>query len=33
MSALGTDERLARLDGSDECDHSRASRPFGENAG
>ena len=33
MSALGTDERLARLDGSDECDHSRASRPFGDNAG
>lgn len=33
MSALGTDERLARLDGSDVCDHRRASRPFGENAG
>jgi len=33
MSALGTDERLARLDGSDKCDHTRASRPFGENAG
>ena len=33
MSALGTDERLAKLDGSDQCDHTRASRPFGENAG
>lgn len=33
MSALGTDERLAKLDGSDICDHRRASRPFGENAG
>ena len=33
MSALGTDERLAKLDGATECDHRRASRPFGENAG
>ena len=33
MSALGTDERLAKLDNSDHCDHRRASRPFGENAG
>lgn len=33
MSALGTDARLAKLDGSDVCDHRRASRPFGENAG
>jgi len=33
MSALGTDERLAKLDGGDQCDHRRASRPFGENAG
>ena len=33
MSALGTDERLARLDNSEICDHRRASRPFGENAG
>jgi acetoacetyl-[acyl-carrier protein] synthase len=33
MSALGTDERLAKLDGGDICDHARASRPFGENAG
>jgi len=33
MSALGTDERLAKLDNADVCDHRRASRPFGENAG
>ncbi|MGK0375874.1 MAG: acetoacetyl-[acyl-carrier protein] synthase [Arenicella sp.] len=33
MSALGTDDRLAKLDNSDVCDHRRASRPFGENAG
>jgi acetoacetyl-[acyl-carrier protein] synthase len=33
MSALGTDDRIARLDGGDICDHRRASRPFGENAG
>lgn len=33
MSALGTDDRLAKLDGTEQCDHRRASRPFGENAG
>jgi len=33
MSALGTDERLAKLDDADVADHRRASRPFGENAG
>ena len=33
MSALGTDERLAKLDQSEQCDHRRASRPFGDNAG
>lgn len=33
MSALGTDEKLAKLDNNDECDHRRASRPFGDNAG
>ncbi len=33
MSALGTDDRLAKLDGATVCDHRRASRPFGENAG
>ncbi len=33
MSALGTDERLAKLDNADEADHRRASRPFGENVG
>ena len=33
MSALGTDDRLAKLDNSDVCDHRRASRPFAENAG
>lgn len=33
MSALCTDERLAKLDDSDEADHRRASRPFGQNAG
>jgi len=33
MSALCTDERLAKLDDSDTADHRRASRPFGENAG
>lgn len=33
MSALGTDEKLAKLDNTDECDHRRASRPFGDNAG
>ena len=33
MSALGTDERLAKLDDSDQTDYRRASRPFGESAG
>jgi len=33
MSALGTDERLAKLDDAEQADHRRASRPFGENAG
>ena len=33
MSALGTDERLAKLDNSEKTDYRRASRPFGENAG
>lgn len=33
MSALGTDERLSKLDGTDTADHRRASRPFGANAG
>ncbi|MCH2190636.1 MAG: beta-ketoacyl synthase [Gammaproteobacteria bacterium] len=33
MSALGTDERLAALDGTELADHRKASRPFGENAG
>ena len=33
MSALGTDERLAKLDDSETTDYRRASRPFGENAG
>lgn len=33
MSALGTDERLAKLDNAEQADHRRASRPFGENAG
>ncbi len=33
MSALGTDDRLAKLDGTSSTDHRRASRPFGENAG
>ncbi|MFT5574250.1 MAG: acetoacetyl-[acyl-carrier protein] synthase [Cryomorphaceae bacterium] len=33
MSALGTDKNLARLDGLEEADHSRACRPFGENVG
>jgi len=33
MSALGTDERLAKLDGTEGADHRRASRPFGDNAG
>jgi len=33
MSALATDDRLAKLDGTDSPDHRRASRPFGENVG
>jgi len=33
MSALGTDERLAKLDNAERPDYCRASRPFGENAG
>ncbi len=33
MSALATDENLCRLDGVDVPDHTRASRPFGENCG
>lgn len=35
MSALGTDEKIARLDGREtaDADHRRASRPFGENCG
>jgi len=33
MSALATDERLAKLDNSDVADHRRASRPFADNCG
>ena len=33
MSALATDKKLKALDNSDQCDHQRASRPFGENVG
>lgn len=33
MSALATDANLRRLDGVEEADHRRASRPFGENCG
>lgn len=33
MGALGTDAKLAALDESQECNHRRASRPFGNNAG
>ena len=33
MSALATDENLRTLDGVDNPDYRRASRPFGENAG
>jgi acetoacetyl-[acyl-carrier protein] synthase len=33
MSALATDEKLRRLDGTDTPDHRRASRPFGDNCG
>lgn len=33
MSALATDDRLAKLDGAEQADHRRASRPFAENCG
>jgi acetoacetyl-[acyl-carrier protein] synthase len=33
MSALASDEKLLSLDQSDQVDHRRASRPFGENCG
>jgi acetoacetyl-[acyl-carrier protein] synthase len=33
MSALGSDENLCKLDGTDKPDLRRASRPFGENCG
>lgn len=33
MSALATDERLAKLDGADKPDYRRASRPFADNCG
>lgn len=33
MSALGKDEQLRKLDGSEQADHRRASRPFGNNCG
>ena len=33
MSALATDKKLKALDSKDECDHQRASRPFGQNVG
>jgi len=33
MSALATDDQLAKLDGVDTVDQRRASRPFGENTG
>ena len=33
MSALGSDENLAKLDGTDTPDWRRASRPFGHNCG
>ncbi|MEH6469526.1 MAG: beta-ketoacyl synthase [Porticoccus sp.] len=33
MGALGTDENLCKLDGTDTPDWRRASRPFGENCG
>ena len=33
MNALGTDERIAKLDAAEQTDHRRASRPFGENCG
>lgn len=33
MSALATDKKLRALDNTEDCDHQRASRPFGENVG
>ena len=33
MSALATDERLEKLDGVEQADHRRASRPFADNCG
>jgi len=33
MGALATDERIAKIDGTDTPDHRRASRPFAENCG
>lgn len=33
MGALATDEKLCKLDGVDVPDHSRSSRPFGDNCG
>ena len=33
MSALATDDDLRKLDGSNQVNHRRASRPFGDNAG
>jgi len=33
MSALANDEGLKKLDGVEEADHRRSSRPFGENCG
>lgn len=33
MNALGSDERIAKLDGAEQADHRRASRPFGDNCG
>lgn len=33
MSALASDDRLAKLDGVEKPDHRRASRPFAENCG
>lgn len=33
MSALASDEKLAKLDQQENCNHQRASRPFGDNVG
>jgi len=33
MSALATDDKLSKLDGTDTVDHRRASRPFADNCG